>query len=102
MPERTSYETGEFCWTELATSDPAAAKDFYYSLFGWEADDEELPEGMGVYTTFRLRGKAVAAATPQGPDQAGVPPHWNLYMNVDDVDIHAKKAESAGGTIVVQ
>jgi predicted enzyme related to lactoylglutathione lyase len=38
MGERTRYEPGTFCWVGLATSNPAAARAFYTSLFGWDAD----------------------------------------------------------------
>ncbi len=104
MTERTKFETGEFSWAELSTSDPVKAKEFYSGLFGWEIDDQDLPEGMGTYTNFRVGGKAVAGGSKQRDEEAsgGVPPHWNLYIAVDDCDIYTKKAEAAGGTIVMQ
>src|SRR5437879_5594293 len=33
------HEPGSFCWIELATTDPNAAKAFYASLFGWKSND---------------------------------------------------------------
>ncbi len=30
------------------------------------------------------------------PQVAGVPPHWNVYFNVDDVDATVAKAEELG------
>jgi predicted enzyme related to lactoylglutathione lyase len=41
MGEWTRYDPGTFCWVGLATADVAAAKAFYRSLFGWEAEDLE-------------------------------------------------------------
>jgi hypothetical protein len=35
MPERTEYAPGTPSWVDLQTSDQAAAKTFYGSLFGW-------------------------------------------------------------------
>lgn len=35
------------------------------------------------------------------PAQDPGPPRWTTYVNVDDVDEVARKAESAGGTVVV-
>jgi uncharacterized protein len=59
MGERTHYEPGTFCWVGLATSDPAAAEQFYTGLFGWEA--EELSAGeAGTYTMLRRRAQDVA------------------------------------------
>lgn len=100
MPERTSYAHGTPCWVDLATPDVQAAKDFYGSLFGWEAKDQETP--MGPYTMFYKGDKVVAAAGPQQEAEAsqGVPPHWNTYVSVDNVAAAAKEAEAAGGSVI--
>ena len=92
---------GEFSWVELATTDVAAAKSFYTKLFGWEAQDAPLPDG-GVYTMFNLGGRPAAAGTPQQDQERaqGIPPHWNLYVSVDDVDKSAAKAAEMGGTVL--
>jgi catechol 2,3-dioxygenase-like lactoylglutathione lyase family enzyme len=59
MGERTRYDPGTFCWVGLATSDPARARAFYTSLFGWQAEDVSAGEA-GTYTLLRrirrLRG----------------------------------------------
>ena len=52
MTTRTEYAHGEFCWVDLATTDPAAAKRFYGSLFGWQAED--MPAGPGMTYTCLL------------------------------------------------
>jgi predicted enzyme related to lactoylglutathione lyase len=61
MGERTRYDPGTFCWVGLATSDVAAAKAFYGSLFGWEAEDREAG-AAGTYATLRRGGSAARAA----------------------------------------
>ena len=38
------YQHGLFSWTDVAAPDPAAAKEFYTGLFGWEADDQFDPD----------------------------------------------------------
>src|SRR6185503_15291167 len=60
MGERTSYQPGTFSWSELVTSDAAAAKRFYTSLFGWEYDDMPIPDGP-AYSMAKRDGKTVAA-----------------------------------------
>jgi predicted enzyme related to lactoylglutathione lyase len=100
MGERTEYTPGTFCWTDLATTDQEAAKAFYSSLFGWEAED--LPVGDGVtYSMMRLGGKQVAAIAPQQQQQrdAGVPPVWNSYVSVESADAAADKAAELGATV---
>lgn len=101
MPEVTSHAPGSFCWIELNTSDPAAAKTFYSGLFGWEAEDTPAGPDM-VYTMLRLKGLEVGAMCGLQPEQKaqGVPPHWMSYVTVESADDAAAKAASLGGTVV--
>ncbi len=98
----TAYAPGNFCWNELATTNPASAKAFYSELFGWQVRDEEYAPGM-LYTTFELAGKAVGAAYGLSPAELekGIPPHWNVYISVASADESAAKAESLGGKVVM-
>ncbi len=100
MPQIDRYEHGQFCWTDLATSDAQAAKDFYAAVLGWQAEEQEIPGG--VYTMFRVGGKDAAGCFKQGEEEKGIPPHWNVYVNVDDVDQMTKRAEQGGGTVLAQ
>jgi hypothetical protein len=98
--ERTEYKPGTFSWVELATNDPSGAKRFYGKLFGWEAED--MPAGdAGVYTMCRLRGSYVGAMMEQGEQERGmgIPPHWNNYVTVDDVDAATKRATELGANV---
>jgi predicted enzyme related to lactoylglutathione lyase len=101
MPDRTSHKAGTISWADLATTDPAAAKEFYGGLFGWEYDD--LPAGEGVtYSMAKLGGRSAAAISPQQPDEAaaGIPPHWNVYVTVDDVDATTGSVSEHGGNVL--
>ena len=63
-----NYPDGVFCWVDLTTPDPEAAKAFYTGLFGWEADDQPIDMG-GIYTMLQLEGKNVAGLMPH-PERA--------------------------------
>ncbi len=105
MPEITSHKEGTFSYSDLQTSDLDGATRFYTDLFGWEIEDAPMSEDPGdIYRMFTKNGKAVCAASKQRPDQAeaGVPPMWNVYFSVSDVDTKAKEAEAAGGTVHMQ
>lgn len=99
MGDRTQYAPGQFCWADLATTDVEAAKSFYGSLFGWEAEDMPVPGG--AYSMQRLEGRDVAAIAPQPPQQreAGVPPVWNNYVSVQSADASAQRAGELGATV---
>ena len=69
MGERTQYTPGTFSWADLTTTDQDAAKAFYGGLFGWEAED--MPIGDGVYYSMqRVDGKDVAAIPPSNSSSA--------------------------------
>ena len=46
MAERTKYAPGTFSWADLSTTDQDGAKQFYAGLFGWDADDQPVGDGM--------------------------------------------------------
>src|SRR6266513_1099600 len=100
MPNIDTHAPGSFCWIELATTDQAAAKTFYSSLFGWTPND--FPMGPNeLYTIFKLEGRDAAAGyTLRAPDrEQGVPPHWMLYIQVDSADDAAAKAGKLGAKV---
>lgn len=103
MGERTRYEPGTFCWTDLAAIDQTAAKSFYGELMGWVAEDMPVGDGV-VYSMMRLRDKDVAAIAPQPQEQreAGAPPVWNSYVSVESADAAAQRAAELGATVRVQ
>jgi uncharacterized protein len=102
MPKRTSYDQGTPNWVDLQTSDPDAAKAFYADLFGWNYDDQPMPQG-GSYSMATLGGEHVAAIAAQPPEMAaaGAPPMWNTYLAVDSVDDTVGKVEAAGGQVAM-
>jgi len=102
MTNVDQHPAGSFCWIELGTTDQSAAKTFYQALFGWTPND--MPMGpSGTYTIFRLNGRDAAAGYQLNPQQLAqhVPPHWMLYIQVENVDASAAKVQPLGGTVVI-
>jgi uncharacterized protein len=102
MGTRAKYEPGTFCWVDLSTPDPDAAKRFYGELLGWEYDDQ--PVDGGVYSMARRYGADVAAIFDQEAEERaqGVPPHWNNYVSTDDADGAAARAQELGGAVLAE
>lgn len=103
MPEITKHVETMFSYSDLMTTDLQGATAFYSQLFGWETDEQPIGEGQ-VYVMLKKDGKTVAAASAQ-PDQQremGIPPMWNAYFTVYDLDNRTKEAERAGGTVHAQ
>jgi predicted enzyme related to lactoylglutathione lyase len=98
MTEKTNFPPGDFCWTELSTTDTDAAKRFYTKLFGWAIEERPTGEGQPPYVMLLKDGKE-AAALYLNP---GVHPHWGSYVNVTSADETAQKAKSLGATLLME
>jgi predicted enzyme related to lactoylglutathione lyase len=100
MGERTQYTPGTFSWADLSTTDQEAAKAFYSSLFGWEADDRPVGDGI-YYSMQQIDGKNVAAISlqPDAQREANVPPLWNSYITVESANDTATQAGELGGNV---
>ena len=99
MPETTSFPPGTPSWADHLSHNGQAAKDFYTSLFGWTYDDHPAGPDM-VYTMFSHNGMAACASAEAGPGQENLPPHWSVYVTVDDLEAATERAKAAGGTVV--
>lgn len=103
MVEKQSYNHGTFSWVDLVTTDQAAGKQFYTELFGWNVEDVEAGPGV-YYSMFSKDGKHVAALSQMNDEMKsqGIPPQWNSYITVDNVDEMAAKAKELGGTVAAE
>ncbi len=95
---------GTWAWHELASPDPEAAAGFYQQLFGWTTRGQDMGGETGVYTLFQRPGSSEdygGVVRIQGPQWEGIPPHWMVYIAVDDVDASCAKAAEEGGEVKV-
>jgi uncharacterized protein len=101
MGTRTEYGPGTFCWVNLSSSDPDGAKRFYAQLFGWDYDDRGGDDDGTAFSMARRHEADVAAIyeSDERERAAGLPPHWNNYVNVTDADAAAARAEELGGSV---
>ncbi len=96
-----SFQTqGAFSWCELCTNDLQAAGRFYGELFGWELEDSPMPGTGGAYVVAKVGGRPVGGMMTMPPNlPPGVPPHWGVYVTVDDVDATVAEAARLGGKV---
>lgn len=92
-------EPGALCWTELMTTDTAAAARFYTGLFGWTA--ESTPMGAAAYTVFKRGDKSAAGMMAISPEMGPMPPNWLGYFAVQDCDQSVARAIMLGGQVAV-
>lgn len=98
MPTRDTAPNGAPCWTDLMTSDPAGATNFYTQVFGWTADEPN--EELGGYFTFYRDGVRVAGGFPKMPGTEGMPDVWSVYLATDDAEKTAATATAEGGQVI--
>jgi hypothetical protein len=109
---------GSWNFSHLQTSDPAAAREFYGALFGWEAD--EADEVGGGAALWRRPGYGDHLAATSDPDirarQAKAPPgfadavawvgptdgppRWQVAFTVADRDATVATAQRLGAQVV--
>jgi predicted enzyme related to lactoylglutathione lyase len=95
------YKThGAFSWSELMTTDPAAAVAFYGALFGWTADNVDM--GTGPYHVVKAGEASVGGIMAMPPSvPAGTPPCWGCYVTVDDCDASVARCTELGGRVLM-
>lgn len=96
-----SKKQGVFSMHELLTTDLASAKEFYGELLGWIFTETDNIYGK-PYVSIHRKGEFVGGMMlKEGMVSDHVPPLWDPYITVDDVDASAKQVEDLGGEVVV-
>jgi predicted enzyme related to lactoylglutathione lyase len=90
---------GAFSWTELTTSDPKAAREFYGKLLDWQFTDMDM--GKSVYTVLNVGGQGVGGITAVPPNAKGMPPAWGSYITVNNVDAVVARVAGLGGRVLL-
>jgi uncharacterized protein len=95
-----SREThGMFCWQELMTANVNLAANFYKSLLGWGYSSMNI--GDVNYTLIKNQGKDIGGMMMLPPEMKDVPPHWNAYFTVTNIDETLTVIKDSGGNVMV-
>ena len=90
-------EAGTPVWNELVTPEVGKALPFYADVLGMGSEAQgEMRNGETYMVLSDVDGKQIAGACP--PPMPGLPPHWNVYFQVDDVDATVAKVTELGGS----
>lgn len=84
---------GQFVWHKLLTSDAGASQRFYSELLGWEIGEQGPMIGV-------VDGGQPWAELAHAPELDGDGGKWIPYVQVDDVDAAAARAEELGARVV--
>ena len=91
-----AIQHGDFCWTELRTTNTEEAKAFYQALFGWKYEEHDIAQI--IYTMIKSASDEDSGGIRAIPKEKQdlISPCWLSYVYVDDVDEAVKKAEELG------
>jgi predicted enzyme related to lactoylglutathione lyase len=90
---------GEFCWSELVTTNHEVAFRFYSGLFGWEKLSDFDMGAMGKYLIYGKGGKQLGGMFTKSKDMP-MPPSWLHYTQVADLDAAVERAKGKGAKLL--
>ena len=96
MSDTPVYRPGQFVWREIMTPNVEDTLRFYGEVIGWKHDTHAMGNGES-YTMLKVGEKPVGGCMKL--PASNIPPHWALYVSVDDVDATAALATKNGGKI---
>jgi predicted enzyme related to lactoylglutathione lyase len=82
------------------TTDWQAAMRFYGQVFGWQRGQTMDMGPTGTYQIFNRPHGQIGGIMNKPPEMANVPPNWQIYFRVPDVDAAAERIKANGGTIL--
>ena len=100
FPPEAAAEIGEASWHELMTTDADAAMKFYNEVFGWQPSEAMDMGEMGKYQMFNRPHGMIGGMMNKPREMAHVPPNWQIYFRVPDIDVAIERIKANGGQIL--
>ena len=86
---------GRVVWHELMTPDSAAAHGFYTKVLGWRTQGWEHDPSYAMFAASSGPLGATVAQTESSP-------YWRHYIATPDFDATLERAQSLGGSVIVE
>jgi len=100
MEHETTSRPGEIVWVDLTVPNTGEIHDFYHQVAGWQATEED----MGGYADYQMReadtGPSVAGISYRRGVNAQLPPHWLIYILIENLDDSIAACRRLGGSMV--
>ena len=91
---------GSVVWADLTVKDADSVRDFYQAVVGWEPS----PLSMGDYDDYNRIASGsempVAGICHARRANANLPAQWLVYVQVEDVEASARRAQELGGAVL--
>ena len=95
-----STDIGGISWVDLTVSNAQEVRDFYSDVIDLEAE----PLSMGDYDDYVMKSPhneelQVGVCHARGVN-AGLPPQWLVYFNVEDIEASVEACTKRGGKVI--
>ena len=100
QPPEGAPALGEASWHELMTTDAPAAMKFYSQIFGWQPSEAIDMGPIGMYHMFNRPHGMIGGMMNKPPEMADVPPNWQIYFRVPDINAAVDRIKANGGKIL--
>jgi hypothetical protein len=87
-------QIASFCWADLSTPDQQTAVKFYSELFGWT-----FPPSDSDYLHIKNGEAFIGGIPPAQHRNPHAPPHWLIYLQVDDCNASTARAKELGANV---
>ena len=81
----------------LPAEDVERAATFYREVFGWQPSEPLDMGAMGKYQMFNRPHGMIGGMMNNPPEMAHVPPHWQIYFRVPDINAAIERIDTARG-----
>jgi predicted enzyme related to lactoylglutathione lyase len=92
---------GEIVWVDLTIPNAEEVREFYQSVTGWDSDEFN----MGDYSDYVVqtpgeKKDTVAGIVHARGANADLPPHWLIYVKVENLEESMEAARRNGGEVL--
>ncbi|MGH9766758.1 MAG: VOC family protein [Blastocatellia bacterium] len=100
MSDQKNAKIGSITWIDLTVENAEQIRDFYSAVVGWSASGVD----MGGYNDFNMNAPEtetpVAGVCHARGGNAGLPPIWLIYVNVEDIERSIARCVELGGQVI--
>jgi predicted enzyme related to lactoylglutathione lyase len=100
MSDAEKPKPGTILWHDLTVDDAEGVRDFYAEVVGWRPSPVPM-KGYDDFTMSTAGGDGVAGVCHAPGPNPQIPPHWMIYVIVDDVEKSAARCRELGGSVLV-
>lgn len=100
MDQHALNEGRTFTWHEVYTPDVQKTIDFYTGALDFGTTSMDMG-GDFTYNMLTKDGHGVCGVMGTNtPEMKDVPPHWSVFLAVDDVDARLEKCKALGAEVI--